>query len=322
MFRSFPLLLLLLAAVLPGPAPALDLTLPAPVAGQQAASENPASVELPTGPFADGALPVRRVTGALDRRAWQLDAPRLSLTELANPLREQLLAQGYDILFDCETKGCGGFDFRFAIQVMPEPGMHVDLGDFRFIAALKGEEVVNLLVSRSPGYGFVQLTRVAPEPMADAVPAGTETPMPEIAPPVVEAPPAAVETAPPGDPGAALEAVGAAVLEDLVFASGSSALEAGDYPSLAALAEWLAADPARRVALVGHTDVSGGLEANIALSKKRAQAVRQALLQMPGVQGAQVTAEGVGPLAPRATNLTEDGRRKNRRVEAVMASTQ
>lgn len=122
-----------------------------------------------------GALPVRRVTGALDRLGWQLEAPRLSLTELANPLREQLLAQGYDILFDCETRGCGGFDFRFAIQVMPEPGMHVDLGDFRFIAAEKAGEVVNLLVSRSPGYGFVQLTRVAPEPMAGAVPNGAES---------------------------------------------------------------------------------------------------------------------------------------------------
>ena len=311
MYRCSPLLLLL-----SGPAFALDLTLPAPVAGQQAASENPASVELPTGPFAAGALPVRRVAGALDRRAWQLEAPRLSLTELADPLRAQLLAQGYDILFDCETKGCGGFDFRFAIEVMPEPGMHVDLGDFRFIAAEKGEEVVNLLVSRSPGYGFVQLTRVAPEPMADAAPVAAETdPVPEVAPtPAPVAPP-------PGDLGAALEAEGAVVLEDLVFASGSSALESGDTPSLTALAEWLVAGPARRVALVGHTDNSGGLEANIALSKKRAQAVRQALLDR-GVAGGQVSAEGVGPLAPRATNLTEEGRRKNRRVEAVMASTQ
>lgn len=327
MSRSFPPLLLLLAAALPGAARALDLTLPAPVAGQQAASENPASVELPTGPFAEGALPVRRVAGALDRRAWQLDAPRLSLTELAGPLREQLLAQGYDILFDCETRGCGGFDFRFAIQVMPEPGMHVDLGDFRFIAAEKGGEVVNLLVSRSPGYGFVQLTRVAPEPMADAVlpdaeAAALEADQSEAAPPAIEAPPVPVTVAPPGDLGAALEANGVVVLEDLVFASGSSALEAGDYPLLAALAEWLAADPGRRVALVGHTDDSGGLAANIALSKKRAQAVRQALVQAQGVQGAQVTAEGVGPLAPRATNLTEDGRRKNRRVEAVMTSAQ
>lgn len=310
MYRCLSLLLLL-----SGPAFALDLTLPAPVAGQQAASENPASVELPTGPFAAGVLPVRRVTGALDRRAWQLEAPRLTLTELAGPLREQLLAQGYDILFDCETKGCGGFDFRFAIEVMPEPGMHVDLGDFRFIAAEKGEEVVNLLVSRSPGYGFVQLTRVAPEPMADAVPEA-----PDPAPPAAEAAPAPA-TPPPGDLGAALAAGGAVVLEDLVFASGSSALESGDTPSLAVLAEWLAVDPARRVVLVGHTDDSGGLEANIALSRKRAQAVRQALLDH-GVAAGQVSAEGVGPLAPRATNLTEDGRRKNRRVEAVPASTQ
>lgn len=316
---------LLLAAALPGAAAALELTLPAPVAGQQAESENPASVDLPTGPFAAGALPVRRVAGALDRRAWQLEAPRLSLTELAEPLREQLLAQGYDILFDCETRGCGGFDFRFAIQVMPEPGMHVDLGDFRFIAAEKAGEVVNLLVSRSPGYGFVQLTRVGPEPMADAVPPGAEAAAPETDPPetgqpVIEAPSAPAIAPLPGDPGAALEAQGAVVLEDLVFASGSSALEAGEYASLAALAEWLAADPGRKVALVGHTDNSGGLEANIALSKKRAQAVRQALLQVQGVQAAQVTAEGVGPLAPRATNLTEEGRRKNRRVEAVLTS--
>lgn len=312
MHRSLPLLLLL-----SGPVAALELALPAPVAGQQAASENPASVELPTGPFAAGALPVRRVTGALDRRAWQLDAPRLTLTELADPLREQLLAQGYDILFDCETRGCGGFDFRFAIEVMPEPGMHVDLGDFRFIAAEKGGEVVNLLVSRSPGYGFVQLTRVAPEPMADAVPAAAD---PDPAPPAAEAP-SAPAALPPGDLGAALAAGGAVVLEDLVFASGSSALESGDTPSLAALAEWLAADPARRVVLVGHTDDSGGLEANIALSRKRAQAVRQALLDH-GAAAGQVSAEGVGPLAPRATNLTEEGRRKNRRVEAVPASTQ
>ena len=52
-------------------------------------------------------------------------------------------------------------------------------------------------------------------------------------------------------------------------------------PRWIALADWLAADPARRIALVGHTDASGGLAANIALSKQRAEAVRQALLTAP-----------------------------------------
>ena len=49
--------------------------------------------------------------------------------------------------------------------------------------------------------------------------------------------------------------------------------------------------------------------------------MRAALLAVPGVQAAQVGAEGVGYLAPRAPNQTEEGRQKNRRVEAVLAST-
>ena len=110
-------------------------------------------------------------------------------------------------------------------------------------------------------------------------------------------------------------------MEDLAFASGAGALLPGDYPSLAALADWLAANPEARIVLVGHTDASGGLAGNVALSKQRAASVRAALLAVPGVQAAQVGAEGVGYLAPRAPNQTEEGRQKNRRVEAVLAST-
>ena len=317
--RSFLILPMLL---LPGMAQALDLAMPAPVDNQESQSEAPASVRLPTGPFADGALPTELLEGALDRRAWRLKAQGMSLTELASPLRQQLLDQGYTIQFDCETRGCGGFDFRFAIEVMAEPGMHVDLGDFRFIAAKKGDEVVNLLVSRSPGFGFVQLTRMADQPMADTMPAVvTPAAQPEI--PAAPQPTAPISPMqPPGDLAAALEATGAVVLEDLVFGSGSSSLEPGEYVTLAALAAWLVADSARRVALVGHTDNSGGMEGNITLSKKRAQAVRAALLKLPGVAAGQVTAEGVGPLAPRTSNASEAGRQKNRRVEVVVTSTQ
>ncbi len=119
-----------------------------------------------------------------------------------------------------------------------------------------------------------------------------------------------------------LEARGSVALEDLVFRLGGRRAGAGDYASLAALAEWLKADRTRSVALVGHTDSSGALAANVALSKKRAEGVRQVLLMRLDVAPAQVTAEGVGPLAPRAPNDTEAGRQKNRRVEAVKTSTQ
>ncbi|MBD3765792.1 MAG: OmpA family protein, partial [Rhodobacterales bacterium] len=129
------------------------------------------------------------------------------------------------------------------------------------------------------------------------------------------------------DPGAAdplaraLRRDGFAVLEDLAFATGSAELARGDIASLAVLAAMLAADPGMRLALVGHTDAAGGLEANIALSRARAVAVRNRLLAL-GADPARVVAEGVGWLAPRATNLTDEGRQRNRRVEAVLASTQ
>ena len=83
----------------------------------------------------------------------------------------------------------------------------------------------------------------------------------------------------------------------------------------------MAANPDKIVALVGHTDASGSLVANIALSERRAELVRQALIDRYSVEEARLTSEGVGYLAPRAPNQTEEGRQKNRRVEAIVTST-
>ncbi|MFN3845176.1 MAG: OmpA family protein, partial [Paracoccaceae bacterium] len=66
---------------------------------------------------------------------------------------------------------------------------------------------------------------------------------------------------------------------------------------------------------------SGGLEGNIALSRKRAEAVRQYLIKEHGIPAKQLEAQGVGYLAPRASNQTDDGREKNRRVEVMVTST-
>jgi OOP family OmpA-OmpF porin len=254
----------------------------------------------------------------------------MTLTDLAAPLLAQLQAQGFTVLLDCETRVCGGFDFRFAIDVMPEPDMHVNLGEFRFISAETADEAVSLLISRSAGSAFVQVTRVgtealpAPDLAAVGVPQEGALPdAPEPAqPPEEPVPEAEAPTETPQGIVETLEARGSVALDDLVFASGAAVLEEGDYPSLAALAAWLKANGARSIALVGHTDGSGALASNVALSKRRAEGVRQVLLARYDVTPAQVTAEGVGPLAPRASNETEAGRQKNRRVEAVKTSTQ
>jgi outer membrane protein OmpA-like peptidoglycan-associated protein len=307
---------LFLMQTLATPVAALTLDLPAKVLGEESRSEVPGSYALPIAAFDGSVVPSRVVEGALDQRAFQLDAGGLTTLAVLAPLRDQVAAAGYEIVFECEARSCGGFDFRFGTDVMPEPDMHVDLSDYRFLSALSGKEAVSILVSRSASSGYVQITRVTEAPLAAALPA-TEIDLPD----EVVAPVTAATATDAGAIGQALDQIGFAVLDNLVFASGSASLTKGDYPSLAAVAAWLQANPDGTVALVGHTDASGSLAGNIALSERRAEAAADALIEIYGADRARVTAKGVGFLSPRATNQTEEGRQKNRRVEVIVTST-
>ncbi len=294
-----PALLLLLAQ----PVAALTLDLPAGATRALESTEPLASHVLATGPWTEGGLPARPVEGAVTREVWQVEGEGRTTLELLAPLREQVAAQGYEVLLDCEAEACGGFDFRAAVEVLPPPAMFADLADFRYLSAVAGNEALSLLVSRSDQRGFVQLIRVTPSeagalPLAPAVQPGDAAPSDGFA--------------------ARIEGQGRVVLEGLAFATGSAQLAPGGDAALAALAAYLAGNPARRVALVGHTDAQGPLDANIALSKRRAQAVAERLVAAHGVSRPQLQAEGMGWLAPRATNLTPEGREANRRVEAVV----
>lgn len=308
----------------------LDFPLPATALGERRSELT--SYRLPTGPFRQDAVPKQLTEGNLDQTAWRLDTDMTTLQILA-PLRGQIAAAGWKMLFECETEACGGFDFRYGIDVLPEPEMHVDLGDFRFLAAsrdgAKGPEFLSLLVSRSADQGFVQMTTVGAEAAPD-LSTSTKSPqepmdadvMAAIAaqmPPTQSLPAGGVPE--PDSLEAALSAAVPFAMEDLVFASGMADLAPGDYPSLAALAGWLEVNPGSRIALVGHTDSQGSLEANTALSKKRAEAIRDELITRFGISPTRITAEGVGPLSPRATNDTAEGRKKNRRVEVVSTPT-
>ncbi|WP_157971080.1 OmpA family protein [Pseudogemmobacter bohemicus] len=328
MTLRLPLLALICALVPALPLYAADPfqpVFPFPVSGATAQPSVYDSYDLPIAPWRDDALPVARFEGQVDRRAWQLETGGASLLEVLAPLRDQLEALGYEIVLDCEARSCGGFDFRFATEVLPEPGMHVDLNEFRFLSARRGGEAVGLMISRSASAGFVQIITVGQEALPAPVPgqrpgAGEDPPATALIP---LAKPVTLPSEPlaAGDALALLDAGLPFALDDLVFETGSAALSHRDYPSLALVAEWLRADEARRLILVGHTDLSGSLDANIALSKRRAEAVRAALIADFGISAARISAEGAGPLAPRATNASDEGRQKNRRVEAIPAST-
>jgi OOP family OmpA-OmpF porin len=311
--------------LLAGPATALTLDLPGNAMSTADEARSGAG-RLAVGPETDGRVPVKEFPGQVSLRAWS--APGQATTfQLLDPLRRQLDAAGFHVLVDCAGSDCGGFDFRFAIRVLPEPGMHVDLGDFRYYAAEKpgpeGAQAVAILVSRSASAGYLQIETVVPGPAApaDAAPlrpadlgaAAADTP-----------PPDAADAAPfvAGSLASQLERSGHAVLDDLTFDSGSTRLGAGPYASLQELAGYLQAHPGRTVVLVGHSDTTGGLTPNIQLSRRRAASVAERLVATYGVPPAQISAEGVGYLAPRASNLTEAGRTLNRRVEAVLTGSE
>ena len=299
-------------AAVPVAAQILTLDFPAPATQTFTVAEALSSYSLPTGPFKDGSMQTTVVEGAFQQTAWSLAAKGLTTLEILAPLRDQLTNAGYSIIFECETFACGGFDFRFGTDIAAEPAMHVDLGDYRYLAAKRtgpdGASHLALIVSRSSTFGFVQLTDIGP---AKAVPTVLIAPTPT----VTQDPFANPDLSPLGE---GLAKQGSVALDDLIFASGAGELDPGEYASLEALAAYLRANIATRVALVGHTDASGALAGNIALSKQRAESVRGWMIDSYGIPADQITAEGVGYLAPRDSNLTETGLTRNRRVEVML----
>lgn len=88
-------------------------------------------------------------------------------------------------------------------------------------------------------------------------------------------------------------------------------------PALDVIATLLKTQASLSIFVVGHTDGKGTLDHNMKLSQARAKAVVAALTGQYGIAAAHLDAHGVGPLAPVATNATEEGRKQNRRVELV-----
>ncbi len=257
-----------------------------------------------SGPYEGQAVPAIENEGRIFQQAWRLDGSDLTSLQIMSPIREQLKNAGYKLLFECSDTECGSFDFRFNIAVIDAPDMFVDLYDFRYLSAFKDDEQGNisyvaLLVSRSGAKGYVQV--------AYSTPTGTVEPHVEaLAAPTTETPQGVVGT---------LVAHGHVVLDDLEFESGAAALGDGPYTSLSE-------DSTRRLALVGHTDATGGSDANVTLSRLRAAAVVERLIKTYNIDRLQLEADGVGYISPIASNLTAEGRDANRRVEAVLLNTE
>lgn len=117
--------------------------------------------------------------------------------------------------------------------------------------------------------------------------------------------------------GQAIASEGKVALYGIYFDSGKAELKPESLPLLAEIARLLTKTPQLKLYVVGHTDDSGDYQHNITLSAQRAAAVVTYLVKAAGIDASRLLAQGVGPLAPLASNSADSGRKLNRRVELI-----
>ncbi len=114
-----------------------------------------------------------------------------------------------------------------------------------------------------------------------------------------------------------LNRTGHASVYGIYFDTGKADIKPESEAAMKEIAKLLQSDPTLKLYVVGHTDNQGGLDMNMDLSRRRADAVLAALTTQNAVPAGRLRAFGCGPYSPVATNKTEEGRAKNRRVELV-----
>jgi outer membrane protein OmpA-like peptidoglycan-associated protein len=110
-------------------------------------------------------------------------------------------------------------------------------------------------------------------------------------------------------------------LGDVLFATGEVVLLDEAMTSLVEVVDLLQTEPDQKIRIEGHTDSIGSSDANLRISAQRAEAVREALVDL-GVAAGRMQAFGMGEDYPIDSNETEEGRARNRRVDVVLLDEQ
>jgi outer membrane protein OmpA-like peptidoglycan-associated protein len=118
-----------------------------------------------------------------------------------------------------------------------------------------------------------------------------------------------------------ISATGRVAIYGILFDTGKAELKPESGIALTEIAKLLDGNPALKVYVVGHTDMTADLATNLKLSSARAQAVVNELVSRHAIAAARLIPFGAGPYAPVASNKAEEGRTKNRRVELVEIAT-
>lgn len=103
----------------------------------------------------------------------------------------------------------------------------------------------------------------------------------------------------------------------ILFDSGSANIQPQSYGIIRQISQVLQQETSMNLNIIGHTDADGADEVNLALSKKRAAAVKNALVNTYNISADRLQTDGKGESVPVGDNNTPDGKAQNRRVEFV-----
>ena len=237
------------------------------------------------------------VRGRTTTQVFQIDGTSLTLDQMLQPIITHLNDKQFNIKLYCNTKVCGGFNFRKKLTVSNPPFMLVNVANYSVVTAVKNRSAISLVASKLGSTIYLQILSIGTT-KNDLI-LQTQEPLKK-------------------NYSSKLMKDGAVVLDDLIYRSGSSDLGRGPFESLSALANFLKVTPGSSIILVGHSDGIGELRKNIELSRNRAQAVVDKLITDYGIDQSRISAQGIGFLSPKTNNSTEKSRKKNRRVEAIL----
>lgn len=247
------------------------------------------------------------IEGRVTRISYLAPAGRSALEVFRN-YEQELAAKGFETLFKGEKEELG---FRFGMRyagVFSQIFEYND-SDNRFIAARLARPEGNLTVAiyvsaydmglsggldPVKGQPVIQVDLIEDKPMDERMVVVSAAKM-----------------------ASSIETTGRIALYGIFFDFDSATIKPESQPTLEQMAKLLGDMPEMKLLVVGHTDNVGGIDYNQKLSQSRADSVVKELVVRHGIAPDRLKPMGAGLMAPVASNRTDDGRAKNRRVELV-----
>jgi OmpA-OmpF porin, OOP family len=252
--------------------------------------------KVPLGKMAqEGIAKSQQVEGKLTRIHYQIPQGRSTLEVMRN-YQEAFRRAGFQPLFQCAGEAqCGGGS-------VPDPN------GYGWCAGCSPRQLTAKL-SRPEGDVYVSLHAEQDNP-------GTPATVDEV---IVEVKPmeSGMITVDAASLGNDIERTGHASIYGIYFDTGKAEVKPESEATLKEIARLLQQQAALKLYVVGHSDNVGTLPSNLELSRRRADAVVKVLISRYAIPAASLSAQGDGPLAPVASNDSDAGRAKNRRVELV-----